>query len=454
MRARLTMIATATGLAVAVFLVGALGLGDFSASRNADRGSVFVAPADAVLGPASADGSLEATIASLESRLDAAPDDWKASAVLGIAYIQQVRDTSDPSAYPIAEAALDRSLALRPTANPEAFLGMGTLAAERHDFALALRWGRRAVKAAPFDADAYGLLGDAQLELGRYRAAFRSFQRMVDTRPNLASYGRVSYALDLRGNVEGAIGAMRAAYDVAGGPADAAWAAAEIAELHFEAGRIEEARDWFRRARAADPSSADVESGLALVAWASGDLERAITGYERLATRSPAPDHIAGLGDLYAAAGEQQAAAAQYELARAEARDYRANGVDTDLEMALLEADLAVSGSAQGANSARAALRAARAEWSRRQSVHVADAFAWALYANGHYRRASALSSEALRLGTRDALFLFHSGMIQLRLGNESGARSLLQEAFDRDPYFSVRWSPVLRETLASVDDG
>ena len=191
-------------------------------------------------------------------------------------------------------------------------------------------------------------------------------------------------------------------------------------------------------------------AGLALVAWASGDVEEAITGYERLATRSPAPDHIAGLGDLYAAAGDHEAAAAQYELARAEAQDYRANGVDTDLEMALLEADLALSGPG---GSARAALRAARAEWSRRRSVHVADALAWALYANGHYRRASALSSEALKLGTRDALFLFHAGMIQLRLGNEPDARSLLQEAFDGDPYFSVRWSPVLRDTLASLDD-
>jgi tetratricopeptide (TPR) repeat protein len=453
MRARLTMIATAAGLAVAVFLVGAFGPGGSGASNDTDRDPALVAPADAVLGPASDDGSLEATIASLESRLDTAPEDWEASAVLGIAYIQQVRDTSDPSAYPIAEAALDRSLALRPTANPDAFLGMGTLAAERHDFALALRWGRRAVKAAPFDADAYGLLGDAQLELGQYRAAFRSFQRMVDTRPNLASYGRVSYALELRGNVEGANEAMRAAYDVAGGPADTAWAAAHIAEFHFEAGRIEEAQRWFRRARSADPSSADVESGLALLSWASGDLEGAITGYERLAARSPAPDHIAGLADLYAAAGDHEAAAAQYELARTEAQDYRANGVDTDLEMSLLEADLAVSGSAQRADSAQSALRAARAEWSRRRSVHVADALAWALYANGHYRRASALSSEALKLGTRDALFLFHAGMIRLRLGDEPGARSLLQEAFDGDPYFSVRWSPVLRDTLAKLDD-
>ncbi len=160
-------------------------------------------------------------------------------------------------------------------------MGLGALAAAQHDFAAALRWGRRAVRTAPFDADAYGVLGDAQLELGRYPAAFASFQRMVDTRPDLASYARVSYALELRGNVAGAIDAMRAAFDVAAGRPDAAWAAAQIGKLHFGAGRIDDGREWFRRARAADPGSMEAEAGLALVAWASGDLPAAIAGYER-----------------------------------------------------------------------------------------------------------------------------------------------------------------------------
>ena len=447
MRAGLTTIATAVVLAVVVFMVGALGPGGSRDARST-RAPVPVASADAFLGPGAAAGSLDASIASLETRLAAQPDDWKASAALGIAYVQRARITADPSTYPLAQEVLTRSLKLRPVGNVEALLGLGTLAAARHRFTAALRWGRRAVEAAPFDADVYGLVGDAQLELGRYGAAFESFQRMIDTRPDLASYARVSYALELRGNVDGAIAAMRAAFDVAAGPPDAAWAAAHIAKLHFGAGRTEEAERWFRRARAADPASMDAEAGLALAAWASGDVADAIAGYERLATRYPLPEHVAVLGDLYAAAGDPKAAAAQYELVRAEARLFRANGVDTDLEIALFESDHA------GGDSARAALRAARAEWSRRRSVHVADAYAWALYANGKYRRASALSAEALRLGTRNALFLFHAGMIRLRLGDEPAARSFLQEARDVNPYFSVRWSPVLRDTLARLGDG
>ena len=144
-----------------------------------------------------------------------------------------IRSRRPPSAAPSRSS---------PPATPTRSSGLGTLAAARHDFAAALRWGRRAVRTAPFDADAYGLLGDAQVELGRYRAAFASFQRMVDTRPDLASYARVSYALELRGNVAGAIDAMRAAADVAARPADAAWAAAQVGKLHLGAGRIDRGR--------------------------------------------------------------------------------------------------------------------------------------------------------------------------------------------------------------------
>ena len=435
MKARAVSIATAAALAVAVFAVGALGPG-LGAGPSARPGTVAVSfSGDPFLVPASAGGSLDAAIASLESRVEAVPDDWRASAALGSAYVQQGRVTGDPSAYPLAQVALRRSLALRSTGNAGALVGLGTLAAARHDFADALRWGRRAVRAAPFDADAYGVLGDAQLELGRYRAAFASFQRMVDTRPDLASYARVSYALELRGNVAGAIDAMRAAFDLAAGGADAAWTAAKIGQLHFGAGRVGPAEAWFRRALAADPRSMDAEAGLALVAWATGDLRGAIGGFERVSARFPSPEHVATLGELYAAAGDREAAAAQFELVRAEARLFRVNGVDTDLEIALFEADRPGSGSA------------------RRTSVHVADALAWALYANGRYREAAIASDRALRLGTRSALFLFHAGMIRLRLGDRAAARALLDEAFDINPHFSVRWSPVLRATLARLGE-
>ena len=59
---------------------------------------------------------------------------------------------------------------------------------------------------------------DALVELGRYDEAERELQAMIDRKPNLAAYARVSYLRELRGDLEGAAEAMRFAV-AAGGPA-------------------------------------------------------------------------------------------------------------------------------------------------------------------------------------------------------------------------------------------
>src|SRR6185436_19174759 len=136
----------------------------------------------------------------------------------------QARVTADPSYYPKAQGVLRRSLGLERDDNFAAMVGMAALAAARHDFAGALRWGEQAKSINPYNGNVYGVIGDAQVELGRYRDAFATFQTMVDTRPGVASYARVSYARELMGDVPGAVQAMEAARDIAGTPADAAWA--------------------------------------------------------------------------------------------------------------------------------------------------------------------------------------------------------------------------------------
>ncbi|MFN2450656.1 MAG: hypothetical protein ABR508_12865, partial [Candidatus Baltobacteraceae bacterium] len=53
-------------------------------------------------------------------------------------------------------------------------------------------------------------------ELGRYEQARRSLQRMIDMRPNLASYARVSYYRELHGDLDGALQAMSLAVSAGG----------------------------------------------------------------------------------------------------------------------------------------------------------------------------------------------------------------------------------------------
>ncbi|MEX2236202.1 MAG: tetratricopeptide repeat protein [Dehalococcoidia bacterium] len=156
---------------------------------------------------------------------------------------------------------------------------------------------------------------------------------------------------------------------------------------------------------------------------------------------SPTVEYVVALGDVYAAAGREQDAEEQYELVDVIARLAEANGVDTDLEMALFKAD-------HGRNLGDA-LAEARAVYARRPGVHTADVLAWTLYQSGEYDEASRMVQEALQLGTKDALILFHAGMIAHANSDYATALDLLQQAVDTNPHFSLLFAEMAQETLA-----
>jgi tetratricopeptide (TPR) repeat protein len=437
---RVARIGGGAALAIALFIAGGIGL--FRPNDDGAKARTpVIAGTDVLLAPALS-GSLEHIIENLQSRLRVLPTDWQGFASLGLAYVQQARVTADPSYYPKAQGVLQRSLGLEREDNFGAMVGMAALAAARHDFAGALRWGEQAKAINPYNGNVYGVIGDAQVELGRYRAAFATFQQMVDTLPGVASYARVSYARELMGDVPGAIEAMEGARDIAGTPADAAWASYQLGELYFNRGDLDDAQAAYARGVRADVGYVPSFAGLAKVAWARGHMRRAIAAYADVVARYPAPEYVIALGDLYEAAGRADDAERQYALVHAEERLFRANGVNIDLELALFDA---------GHGDPAGALTAARNEWAKRHSVHVADAYAWALYANGRYAEASTYARQALALGYRNALFAFHAGMIQSKLGNDAQARTLLEEAMGINPRFSIQYAPVAREALARL---
>jgi tetratricopeptide (TPR) repeat protein len=433
-------IGVAALLAVALFLAAAVVIRHGDDGR-ASQAAPSAPEAASLLAPAAA-GSLEGSIAALQQRLKLIPGDAKSYASLGLAYVQEARITFDPSYYPKAEGVLHRSLELDARDNFEAMVGMAALAAARHDFAGALDWSRRAKEVNPYNASVYGVMGDALVELGRYHAAFSTFQKMVDTRPDLSSYARVSYARELQGDVPGAIAAMRAAGDFASSPADQAWAANQLGELYFNSGRLGKAEAEYRLGTKLAPTFVPPQAGLAKVAWARGDLQTAIAGYTAVTQNYPSPEYVIALGDLYRQTGQADLAQQQFDLVGTIQRLFTAAGVNVDLELALYNADH---------GDPALALTTARAEWDRRHAVNVADALAWALHVNGRDREAAVYARKALALGTQSALFEFHAGMIQLALGDRAAARSLLAEALDTNPHFSVQYAPVAARMLQKL---
>jgi len=381
------------------------------------------------------------SLARLEAQVRGRPRDPALLTRLGYAYQLRWRETSDPSYLPRSETALRRALRLG-AEEADAVLGLGSLALIRHDFRAALRYGRRAARLLPGSYRPYGVIGDALVELGRYPAAFRAFERMASLRPGLASYARIAYARELTGDRAGARSAMRLALESAAGrPEPSAWAHVELAKLALGLGRAGEARRHALAALRLLPGYPAALVELARAELAHGRLRSAIEQARRAAEAVPTQQSVALLGDLLERAGRAREARRQRAALTVIDRLLRANGVAIDLESAVVRADLGLR--------PRETVELARRARAVRPSIYGDDALAWALARAGRCAEAVPVARRALRLGTRDPLLIFHVGYAQGCAGDRDAMRRSYRRALDLNPEFSARWAPVARAALA-----
>jgi tetratricopeptide (TPR) repeat protein len=353
--------------------------------------------------------------------------DGEALTLLGLAYQQRARETGDPRFYPRSGRVLRRALALEPT-NALTLSGLASLAASRHRFDASLELARRSRRYEPQNAAVYGLLGDAYLELGRYRKAFTAFDRMAALKPGTLAYARVSYARELLGETEAAIGAMRMAVAAAGSDGEpAAWANTHLGNLYLHSGRLGVARAAFHRALRAFPGYAPASAGLGRATWWQGRLRVAARLFALALERAPAPDYAVALGDIYHQMRLKSEAVEAYAKVEELEEAFATNGGRNQLETALFDLD-------HDRNVADA-LALARVGRAFRPSVEGEHVLAWALYKNGRCAEARKHSIRALRLGTKDTGAMLHRSYIERCLGNRSGARKFKEDALAANPY-------------------
>lgn len=393
--------------------------------------------------PAPLPVSSERSINLLKAQLRENPDNVTVASTLGLALLQRVRETGDVSLYGQAEQVLQTALSHDPR-SLDALIGMGSLANARHQFSEALTWGEKARDVSPYRAAVYGVITDALTELGRYEEAAAAADKMVKTRPDLASYSRVAYQRELRGNIAGAAQALELAISAGGSVTEhTVWTQVQLGNLAFNTGDLERASAIYTRAIAISPNDAYAQAGLARVAAAQGEIDSAIATYSQIVTRLPLPEFVIALGELYEASGEMTKANQQYDLVRAMQKLNAGAGMDVDLELALFEAD--------HGGDPQQALAMARTAYKHRPSIHAADALAWALGHAGQPAEAARYSAEALQLGTIDAAMYYRAGVIAQANGDDGAARNYLTRALDINPHFSVLHAPSAQAMLAQL---
>ena len=378
-------------------------------------------------------------IVTQQTRLKTVPGDWTAWAGLAADYVQEARITADPTYYPKADGAVAKSQEIQPRDNFLALTVKATIAAARHDFAGALKLSDESLAIDPYSAVTYGVRGDALDELGRYDEALASFEKMDHLSPSLSSYSRLSYAYELRGNLPVAQKDLQLALSVSASPSDSAFAAYYLGELAWGSGDLATAERYYRQGVSLDPQYVPPLEGVAKVEAARGQSAAAIRDYQEVTDRLPQPAYVIEFGDYLASLGRTKQAQQQYGLVLTEEKIFQSQGVNVDLELSLFQAD---HGDPKGA------LASATAEYGRRHSTLVEDAYGWALHVNGDDRAALPHADAALRIGTKSALFYFHRGMIEAGLGMKSQAVSDLKEALELNPNFSPLQAPQARATL------
>ncbi|MFF9120971.1 tetratricopeptide repeat protein [Streptomyces massasporeus] len=431
----------------AVLLAVAVTGGAIAVGGVQDRGAgVDAVSAAGALSPGDlARGDLDAGIASLQKHLRAQPKDFGSWATLAVAYVEQARTNGDPSRYPQAQRALKRSLGLEP-GNDQALAGQAALAAARHDFPGALTHADRALKENPYNERALCTRIDALVELGRYDDAAKAADTADDRRPGIPVFTRYAYVRELRGDVRTAREVLERALSSAHAPADVAYVATALGQLAWNQGDYKTALDHYARALAADDAYLPALEGRARAQAASGERTAAVRGLEQVVARFPLPGPLVALGELYedrGADGDRAKAGDQYALVDAWTALARAGGANTDLETALAAADH---------GDKKEALRAARAEWDRRHSVHTADALAWALHVNGRDEEALPYARRATATGYRNAVFLYHRGVIERATGDLREARTHLKAALDLNPGFSPLGAREARTALKDLE--
>ena len=403
--------------------------------------AAFDRPGPATIDVAPGASTVEA-IAATRAAIEEEPGAAALHATLGDLYYQRGRETAKSTWNEKAHASYRQALALNPQ-SAHATTGLGTLALAKHDFGGGLRYGEQALRLEPNSVRPYAAIVDGQIELGRYGDARRSLDRMVALKPNLASYARISYFRELHGDLDGALEAMRLAVSAGGGSAEnIAYVETLLGNLELQRGEIAHAGRAYRTALARVPDYLPARAGLATVAAANGQLDRAITGYEAVVETSAVHEYHLLLLEALLADNRDRAAREEIAAIRGNQAIERRNGVNTDAELAIFEADH--GSAARAVELGRAAVRTA-------PSVSAADAYSWALTAAGRGDAALRWAQRALRTGWRDPLVRYHAGMAAKLAGEPAPARRWLSQALELNPRFSPLHAPRARRALARL---
>jgi tetratricopeptide (TPR) repeat protein len=276
-------------------------------------------------------------VEELKSKIAKKPDDVKARLQIATIYISEARITGEhPYYYPAIHKILDGALSMEPN-NFEAIVLKASVYLSQHRFQDAKQLAEKAQKINPSNAFVYGILVDANVELGNYKDAIAASDKMQTLKPSLESYSRASYLREIHGDFKGAIEAMKLAVQAGlPGSEPQCWSRNTLADLYLRTGQLDKAEEQFKVNLVVRPSYAFSMGGLAKVEEKRGNHDKALQLLDSASAILPEFSFHEQMADIYAAQGNREKAMAKYDEVLKMLEEDEASGHTVALEKAKL----------------------------------------------------------------------------------------------------------------------
>jgi tetratricopeptide (TPR) repeat protein len=395
----------------------------------------------AAFSPASELEQRNREIALFQERIQEDPSSAADYAWLASLYLLRARETANDVDYRRAEEAARTSLSLRTAHNVKTFRVLAASLLDQHRFAEALEAAQTLVNAEPENPLYRALLGEIQLEVGDYEGARITFGSLERDRQNPAVAPPLARWAEIQGRTDEARSLLYAARDAAAARTDlsseqAAWYHFRVGDFELQHGRVREAEEAFRAGLAIRSGDHRILAGMARLEIARQNWEKAIEYGERMGDAIDLAT-LTLIGDAHAALGDGAAAERYYQMLEADAAE-SPEPYNRQLYQFRLDHDRRVPET----------LAILRKEIEERKDVLGYDLLAWALYRAGDYAAAKDAMTQALRMGTQDASFYFHAGLIEQALGDEKAARRHFKKALEINPHFHPTQAALARAAL------
>jgi len=396
-----------------------------SASSDSELPSLFMRQgelANAVEWP-----KTQQKVEELKMQIAKEPNNVKPRLQLVTIYLSEARITGEhPYYYPAILKVLDGVLAINPK-NFEANVFQASVKMSQHQFAEAKTIAEKARAINPNNAYVYGILVDANVELGNYEEAVKMSDKMQALKPSLESYSRASYLREIYGDYPGSIEAMVLAVQAGlPGSEPQCWSKNTLGHLYETTGQLDKAEQQYIEILAMRPSYAFALGGLARVEKARKEYPQALANLAKAAAIMPEFSFHEEMAEIYALQGDKEKAAKKYaEVVTMLDQDAK-SGHLVDLEMCKLYTK---------SGNADLALAAGMKEYAKRpQNIDVNHALAWVHFIKNDPKKAQQHMQVALRTGSKDPELLKQAGAIELALGNTEQGNKLTAAAKKINP--------------------